>query len=542
MQAKQLQHQKRRIGPLPFIDQVFDRLELTTLLSAFIGHERYVQAIELLVKNLLVEPVALYRIRQWAEQFELQHVGAGPLGDDALGRALDRLFSIDRATLQTQLTINSVAAYAIDTSVIHNDSTTLKFYGAYKTASRNAVQLKRGHSKDHRPDLKQLVYNLSITEDGAVPVHFKCHDGNRTDDTLHIETWLTLRGILGRSDFLYVADAKLCTAENLCKLDKEGGRFVTIVPNTRTETQTFAERCYQSQVRWEVLTRRESTRHKGKYDVFQRAEGFYQLAEGFRLFWYRSSAKRQRDEDRRRERIDAAVEKLTELQTQRRRGPKTERGLLTAATEILRRYQVASWLHVEAKTRDEEHFKRVPAAQAGSPGLYRRVVKRIPYLIVTHNHQAIARAAAIDGVFPLTTNTDLDAKAVLLAYKYQPHLEKRFSWIKSDYELAPVFLKKTSRIEALMFVGYLADLVAALIQRQLRQAIKDQQLDALHILPEERPTQTPTWEQVQRLFAQHSKYILTEKQKPVATFCDELTSHQLNIIELLNVPKDRFSG
>jgi transposase len=276
---------------------------------------------------------------------------------------------MDRATLQTQLTLACVDAYALDTSIIHNDSTTIKFYGAYKAQSRNAAQLKRGHSKDHRPDLKQLVYNLSITEDGAVPVHFKCHDGNKTDDTLHIETWLTLRGLLQRSDFLYVADAKLCTAENMGKIDKDGGRFVTIVPDTRAETQRFAELCYQSQVRWQALTRRESTRRKGKYDVFQIAEGFYQLDEGFRLFWYRSSEKRQRDEQSRRERIEAALEKLDQLQRERRRGPKTARALLNAATKVVQRYQVAPWLNLETRTREEEQWVQLSYfSQPSDPG------------------------------------------------------------------------------------------------------------------------------------------------------------------------------
>ena len=45
-----------------------------------------------------------------------------------------------------------------------------------------AIQLKRGHSKERRPDLKQLVYSLCVTSDGAVPVHFKAYDGNQTDD------------------------------------------------------------------------------------------------------------------------------------------------------------------------------------------------------------------------------------------------------------------------------------------------------------------------------------------------------------------------
>lgn len=211
MQAKTLSHQKRKIGPVPIIDMVLEALGFSSIVGNFVRNKRYVGALEVLIKNILIEPSALYRMPEWASQFEPAMMAGGLLKDDVIGRALDQLFAADRATLQTQLTVKTVEVYQLDTSIIHNDSTTIKFYGAYKGQSPKAVRLKRGNSKDHRPDLKQLVYNLSVAEDGAVPVHFKCYDGNRTDDTIHIETWLTLRGILGRADFLYVADSKLCT-------------------------------------------------------------------------------------------------------------------------------------------------------------------------------------------------------------------------------------------------------------------------------------------------------------------------------------------
>jgi hypothetical protein len=58
-------------------------------------------------------------------------------------------------------------------------------------------------------------------------VLFKAHDGNRTDDTLHWENWQMLRGILRRSDFLYVADSKLCVSKTLLNIDRSQGRFIT---------------------------------------------------------------------------------------------------------------------------------------------------------------------------------------------------------------------------------------------------------------------------------------------------------------------------
>jgi transposase len=102
--------------------------------------------------------------------------------DDRFARALDRLYQTDRASLMTELVVNFCRAFELDLSRIHNDSTTVKACGAYPSKTASGFELKQGHSKDHRPDLKQLLFSLSVSADGAVPVHHKAYPGNRTDD------------------------------------------------------------------------------------------------------------------------------------------------------------------------------------------------------------------------------------------------------------------------------------------------------------------------------------------------------------------------
>lgn len=228
--------------------------------------------------------------------------------------------------------------------------------------------------------------------------------------------------------------------------------------------------------------------------------------------------------------------------SERRRGPKTEKSFLKASQAILERYKTSEWIDVEIKTKEEESFKQTAKGKPGPDSTYKRIVRRIPYIVIKKNHTAIEGSEAIDGIFPLTTNTKLHAKQVLDAYKYQPYIEKRFSWAKSNYEISPVFLKKTERIEAFMFAVYLADLVAAIIQRQLRNSMQEQDIKELRTLPEERPSKTPTWEQLKRLFAQHVKYELRDRGKLVKAFWDDLTPQQVQVLDLLGVPQREFSG
>jgi transposase len=205
------------------IESAVDQLGLRPLLMDALGHERHVEAALALVKNVLTARSALYRIKDWAADVDPTLIGNADFNDDVLGRTLDKLFAADRASLQSKVTVAAVKKFSIDVSTIHNDSTSVSLFGNYAVQDRKAVKLKRGHSKDHRPDLKQIIFSLSVAADGAVPIHFKNYDGNITDDTTHQESWTTFRGILAKLDFLYVADSKLCNEDNMRYIDTNQG-------------------------------------------------------------------------------------------------------------------------------------------------------------------------------------------------------------------------------------------------------------------------------------------------------------------------------
>lgn len=535
MQVESLSLRKKLQGALPLVEHFLQTLRLRPLLEQQIAPPRYVAALELLIKSVLIQPSALYRVEAWAQPYDpalrpLQH-----LGDDALGRALDRLFEADRASLLTALVVQAVNAFKVQTDQIHNDSTSVKFSGAYAHQKPNAVQLRRGFSKDHRPDLKQLIFCLSVSADGAVPVHFKAYAGNQTDDSTHWETWQCLRRLLGRADFIYVADCKLCVKDTLLRLDKEHGRFITILPRNRTEVHAFAQQAADCQVRWESLGTRPAGRKHQRREVFELAVGPHQLQEGFRIYWYRSSEKRLRDAQDRQERIALALQRLERLNERRGRGPKTELAVRRAADLLLAKYRVADWIEYRIDLQQKPQFIQTTRGKPSTQTTYRRVLKAIPVISATQNAPAIARSQTTDGTFPLVTNTNLSAWAVLKNYKYQPHLEKRHFLNKSVLEISPVFLKKNTRIEALMFIYFVAELVAALMERALRQNMARRHIKAIPILPEGRYSKAPSYAQILDTFAAHAKHELYEKNQLIKVFVQPLTQIEQTVLELLDI-------
>ena len=124
---------------------------------------------------------------------------------------------------------------------------------------------------------------------------------------------------------------------------------------------------------------------------------------------------------------------------------------------------------------------------------------------------------------------------VFKIYKYQPKIEKRHALLKSTLEAAPVWLKKNTRIEALMFLEFLAQMVAALVERELRLQMAEKKIGQLFSLPEGRASKTPTIEQVLRLFEHQGKHALYDGERLVQRFADQLSPVQTQVLQLLSI-------
>jgi hypothetical protein len=90
------------------------------------------------------------------------------LNDDRVGRCLDRLLDADIPTLTLAVVVHGVREFDVDLDELHNDSTTITFHGDYESADRERQLRGRlrlaptwGHNKNHRPDLKHLLYILT---------------------------------------------------------------------------------------------------------------------------------------------------------------------------------------------------------------------------------------------------------------------------------------------------------------------------------------------------------------------------------------------
>jgi transposase len=411
-----------------------------------------------LVLNLCVCREPLYGIGEWAVGHAPAALGLegeefGLLSDDRVGRALDQLFDADRASLLAGLVLVAISEFEVDCSQLHNDSTSITLYGEYAQADgrqrggQGTAIAARGHSKDHRPDLKQLVLILIVCADGAVPLAHRLADGNTTDDQTHIATWDGLLALLGDAHFLYVADCKLCTREQMVHIDRRGGRFVTVLPRSRRGCAS-ARVDDQRNAEWVEAERCPGKRKGDPVHVWRVCPAPFPSAEGYRITWVHSSAKQHNDERARSERIERARRAGAEL-TQRMSSPRSRVLSRIAAEEaaaaVLATSGAERWVRFTVSETVQERHRQERRGRPGNDTRYRKITKTHYAITVEIDAARVRYDAASDGCFPLITNdpklTDVEA---LTAYRYQPTLEKRHHELKSVQDAAPVTLKARS--------------------------------------------------------------------------------------------------
>jgi len=552
----------RRLGPLPILNFFLDRLHVDRLLGEAVPSAdarcalEHAKALGVLLRTIVVEREPIYRHQETVSGFDsaLFGLSAGDvhrLSDDSLGRGLDRLFSADRAAFVTKLVVAVGKQFDVRFDQLHNDSTTIRLTGQYRAARGRTIRGRRapwvtyGHSKEKRPDLKQLLFILTTTQDGGVPVQFRCADGNQSDVATHVDTWETLRQVAGRPDFLYVADSKLCSREAMEHIDRAHGRLVTVLPRSRSEDSIFREWMQKNEPEWELVWNRPNPRRRyGPRDRWWVFKDPIPSVEAWPIIWVRSSLLARHQEEARRDRLTRASEELIEL----KRRLASPRSRLRKATEIdervgtlLRRYHVTRYVRVKHLTRTVHGFRQRGPGRPGEATNYRRTTRRYFDLEWSLDEEAITYDHKTDGIYPLPTNDKaLTPRQALEAHKGQPTIEKRFEQVKTVHQIAPVFLKNEGRIEALFVLYFVGLLVQALIERELRRNMRAEDIKELPIYPEERPSTRPTTEQVFRLFSHVEGCVLRNGDAVTEVFQPNLTDAQSEVLRLLGVPSTAY--
>src|SRR6266705_6126769 len=397
-----------------------------------------------------------------------------------LGRTLDEVYAYGCDLLLSELAVAVCTQERIDLRFNHLDTTSFALSGDYVPDSdEQAITITHGYSKDHRPDLKQAVLELMVSQDGGVPLVSQSWDGNASDSQIFQDRAKALLSTFAQSATprYLIADSKLSSKDHAAHLKPLG--FITRIPDTLTLVSQVISQALRS-APWQALddTTRSHRLELGHYGMAQRWLVVCSEAARQRADTHVSTAQK---------RAFAAIEKqLFHLQAQRFESHHSAQAALATLAKSWHSHQVASTELVEHKR----------YAGKGSPGSKapRQGVLWQMRAAVHPDAEAIRRHKQHKGCFVLGTNIEAEAlsdEEVVAAYKAQSQVEGGFRFLKDPlFFVSSLFVKKPTRIQGLLMVMTLALLVYSVAQRRLRQELARQQ----ESLPNQidQPTQRPT--------------------------------------------------
>jgi len=422
-------------------------------------------------------------------------ITAEMLNDDSLGDALDRMYEAGVTEMFAQVAARACAHYGIATRFHHLDSSSFHLHGEYEPTEpdERAITVTHGYSRDHRPDLKQVVASLVTTHQAAIPTWLEALSGNSDDKSSFPQTVTAYQKQLAPDkESYFVADSALYSEANLNQLST--GLWVTRVP----QILKSAKRVLAAS--GPVTGNPEPEGWKEIIPGYQGRE-YGSIYGGVKQRWWvifsqaaydRESKTFARKLAKAKARAEAALAKL-EKQTFACQ-PDAEQAVAQAA---------AKWRYHRPVIQAEPvlgYGQRGRPAKGSEPTIQGY---RITGEVVAKD-DLLADLAQRRGKFIIATNQveaeKLPAEEMLSVYKAQSvTVERGFRFLKDPMFFADsLFLKKPSRLMALLMVMGLSLLVYALAERQLRQALEESD----QTIPDQvgKPTQRPTMRRVFQMF------------------------------------------
>jgi len=435
-------------------------------------------------------------------------VTPGGLNDDSIGRALDCLFEYGCTELFCQLASAAVEAEKVDRKFGHLDSTTFSVHGEYRSSRLEdaAIRITHGHSKQKRPDLRQIFLNLLVSSDGGIPLFMQALDGNSSDMTTFRKTVTEFKK--GLKEHLqeityWVADSCFYTEETL-QATKGDLLWISRVPNKIKEVKQAIS---------ETARDLESLCPLAKEGyAYRRHHSSY---AGVRQRWLIVHSAQA--EKREAYTIGRAVKKEAEqLRKLTRKLNKKKFSCEKDAWSILAGLRIKPNFHELAvkSTIKKETYERRGRPPKDKPAKKQACFFAHCYLAESKN--AIQIEIKKRSIFIIATNElsedNITDQEIFDNYKGQQTVERGFRFLKDPLFFASsLFLKKPSRIVALTMIMCLSLLVYSIGERKLRKSLQEHGKTIRNQIG--KPTQRPTLRWIFQLFEDVHMIKIEEQNK-----------------------------
>ncbi len=541
------------IGFAPILRHFFDKSGMAKIIDDNVPLDpkrkilTHGEASVAMITGILFQVSQLYKLCQFADETTILEaifplIASADYFDDRLGDTLDAIFRHGIGDLELHITKNMISQFDIESPVCHNDTTSVSTYGEYdRGQSGKSIKITFGHSKKHRNDLKQFVWSLSVSSDSGFPLFQKAYSGNTADVETYVEQWKNLIDLLGERDFLYVADSKLATHENMAHIHENDGFFIAPVPMYESYKTVFREALAKHD--HETLIPYKDRLNRG-FEVpvsFKNEEKSYTFRMII-LFDHGVASRKRHTLENRVEKTRAAFDKLDGKINKYRL--KTEESINKACLAILKKYKTVDFFDYEVQNNPVTSYKN---KKRGRPGKnVEKVIETTDRFVVStcFDQQAFDEELYRSGYYPLITNKPEDALSIesaMTAHKNQYKCEHQNRRAKSGFKIEPIYLHTPDRIEAFLFLFKIALQLLVLIERDCRKGIAERDRGLDNFMPNRKDVRNPRTENLLAAFQYVVCGVVLLANGESHGFVSELTELQKDILLLLHVPPKYFT-
>lgn len=410
-----------------------------------------------------------------------QEVEASQLDDHALGKCLDEIAAYGPTKLFGEIAFDIATERGLLGATAHLDSTSFALSGEYAQEEEGAVKVTHGFSKDHRPDLKQVMLGMVCSGPANLPLWMEPQDGNSSDKTSFHETVQAVRAyqsqLMENQDFLWVADSAFYVTERLASYAHF--QWISRVPETLLACRNL--------VRQEAMGPHWTAMGAGYFGLEKKLIHGRVTQRWLIVFSEQAYAREKKSFEKQLLHKEVAVQKACWHLNTKRFGCRQD-----AQQSIASLQKAHPFFVIQSSIEAIEQYASKGRPRSDS---VKQCVGYAVHCDAKKNEEAIAQALQSKGRFVLATNQldeeALSALSLLQHYKAQQSIEGGFRFLKDPWFMVDsFFVKKPSRIGALMAIMSLCLLVYNIAQHQLREALKQTE----ETLPDQKgkPTQVPT--------------------------------------------------
>ena len=358
---------------------------------------------------------------------DLLHIAKDKINDTRLYRCLDRLLPL-KSEIEKHLKQRFGELFQAEFDVLLYDLTSTYVEGA---AEENPM-MRRGYSRDHRPDCEQLVLALIVNADGF-PFSYELFDGNRADVTTVEAILRTVERKHGKARRVWIFDRGVVSEENLVAIRKRGGQY--LVGTTRSKLKQFEQE----------LLKDDFEKIRPEVEVKQ-----IKIPGGEETYILCRTVGRKEKEKAIRSRFVAKIEKaLTGLEQRIADGKLKDRGKMFMG---LGRIQAS---HPQVADLYEMAIKDT---QEGARLVWRQKPEQQQWL------------EAREGAYLLRTNLTVDGAADLWKkYMQLTEVEAAFRTLKSELAIRPLFHQLERRVKAHVLVAFLGYALLVTLKHLLKR-------------------------------------------------------------------------